>query len=132
MDVERDVTAEESLDCGIFANSRAIEIGRSALRDRLLSVDYDRLCADPGPTITSLLDFVGVSIDDVARLAKTPTAWASVGRHLQHPIAHFRRDQVEAVREMGFDVPSIGISHELRRWTSRRSGLFADRDPMSE
>jgi hypothetical protein len=119
LDPTEDLTPEMSLDWWIRANSQAIADGTAVLGDRLLVVNDDRLCVDPRPDIAALLALLDVE-GDLDDLSRAPEGRLTAGRHREHPIARFRRDQLEAVADLGFEVPSIARWPGLRRLVQRR------------
>lgn len=98
--------AVAALDYWIAANRRAMEVGSSLLGGRFLTLNYEALCADPGPTVRRLCGFLGADCGDerVERAARIPRRPATQGRYQHRDLSIFRADQIDAVRAAGFAV----------------------------
>lgn len=88
------------------ANKRAITLGQKLLKERFLVINFDKLCMNPGREIKLLLDFLGldvkcVNMDELERLPRFPE---SAGRYKNYDLSIFDKDEIEAVRELGFVV----------------------------
>lgn len=93
------------LDYWITANRRAISLARDRFGENFLLVNYDQFCADPEAGVPALAEFLGVDIGseqktDLLSLIR-PT---SIGRHEALARGVFSEDQINAVRELGFQV----------------------------
>ena len=90
----------------VRSNLRALEIGHRAGSDRFLCLNYDRLCAEPTNEIRRLVEFIGVDLSqkDFLALCALPRRLDSHGRYLQRDCRVFDCEDIDAVREMGFDV----------------------------
>jgi hypothetical protein len=88
------------------ANRRAIALGKKLLKERFLVINFDRLCMDPRREIELLIDFLGLNINGVTmdKLEKLPQLPTSAGRYKNYDLSIFDRDEIEAVRELGFIV----------------------------
>lgn len=88
------------------ANRRAITLGQKLLKERFLVLNFDKLCMYPGREIALLIDFLGldtkcVNMDELERLPKIPE---SAGRYKNYDLSIFDKDEIAAVRELGFVV----------------------------
>jgi Sulfotransferase family len=90
----------------IAANTSAIIRARSLFGHRFRVIDFERLCADPRGEIDGLLAFLGVDRPRAARgrLYDLPRPPQSAGRYRRHSLATFSRQDLDAVRELGFAV----------------------------
>lgn len=95
----------QSLNYWIAANRRAIDIGEEQLGDRFLLFNYDDLCRSPREGVRILADFldVGLSREELEDLAAL-VAPKSTGRWKQHGTEMFTDTQLDAVRNLGFEV----------------------------
>jgi hypothetical protein len=95
-----------SLEYWIRANRQAIAKGREILGERFLIVSFDDLCANPVRQISRLLGFLGISNEDgvLRRLTTIPRSPKSAGRHRGAGPSLFTREQIAAVRDLGFAV----------------------------
>lgn len=77
-----------------------------SLGDRLLMLNYDRLCADPAEGLGLLLRFVEVAPPPATRdrLLASIRPPESVGRFRRHPSTDFDPADVAFARGLGFDV----------------------------
>ena len=72
--------------------------------DRVLLLNYDRLCAEPQAQIEALLQFAGISSDpalkaDLLTRIKPPS---SMGRFRDHRLSQFAPEDVAYVKSLGF------------------------------
>ena len=74
--------------------------------DRVLLLDYDRLCEAPAPGMDALCTLLGVRPTPAQRkaLEGLPVAPASVGRYRDHPDAGFDAADLAFVAELGFPI----------------------------
>ena len=95
-----------SLKYWIAANTRAFDLAKALGPERVLIVNFDRLCLAPAQEVSRILEFVGSSFsaDDVRGLTVLPQTPASSDRYLRHDCSVFDRDDVDAVRRLGFEV----------------------------
>lgn len=94
---------EASLAYWIRANTQAIETARRLGIDHLV-VNFDRLCAEPGPGVGGLLRFLGRDGLDPARFASLVEPPASIGRHRSESLAFVTDADRSAIRGLGFEV----------------------------
>lgn len=89
----------------VAATRRALEVGAS-LGERFLFLDYDALCTEPRVVLPKLLAFAGVNVDEarLGTLAALPRPPRSMGRYRTQPWQELNADNIEAVRQLGFDV----------------------------
>lgn len=82
-----------------------LERGRR-LGGRFLLLNYDRLCADPGEGLGTLLRFLGAEPPGATRdrLLASIRPPQSVGRFRRHPPSDFDPEDVAFARELGFDT----------------------------
>lgn len=88
------------------ANRKAITLGRKHLKERFLVINFDKLCTDPRHEIELLIHFLGldtrcVNMDELERLPRLPE---SAGRYRKYDLSIFGKEEIEAVRELGFIV----------------------------
>lgn len=95
----------QSLDYWIAANRRAIRIGEELLGDRFLLLNYDNLCNAPQEGVTILANFLDIDLshEELEALSEL-VAPISTGRWKQHGTAMFSDAQLDAVRNLGFEV----------------------------
>lgn len=86
-----------------WAHERILEIGQ-ALGDRLLMLNFDRLCSDREKELRRLLDFLALDPpdEDVRSLASLIKAPGSIDRYRASPSGLFDPTDVAFVRTMGF------------------------------
>ena len=63
-----------------FANALAADYGESQMGSRYLRVDYGQLCAEPGPGLRKLLEFMEVAPDLAADIGNLVQPSRSIGR----------------------------------------------------
>ncbi|MCF7982825.1 MAG: sulfotransferase [Thiohalocapsa sp.] len=102
---EMPITPRYSLKYWCRAHRRLLDLQR-AWPDRILLLDYDALCREPGPHLAALLSFLGVvpeprRIRALADLVRPPP---SIGRYRAGGLDAFDPQDVEFVAEMGFAV----------------------------
>ena len=97
---------KSSLKYWIAANERAISLGKELLKERFLLINFDRLCLVPEQEITKLINFLGLSTSDVNmhELVTLPKVPSSMGRYMKNDISIFSKDEIEMVKELGFEV----------------------------
>lgn len=95
-----------SLQYWINANRTAIDCGRAIFGHRFLLIHFDDFCALPEKGVETLLDFLEVSCEDQkrARLASLPRVPRSTGRYRNHDLSVFNDAELQAVRELGFNI----------------------------
>lgn len=95
-----------SLQYWIKANKRAIDLGQRLLGRRFLLLNFERLCLKPVHEINCLLDFLEVDKDniDLVSLAAVPKRPKSLGRYRKHDTSIFSHDEIESVKDLGFEV----------------------------
>jgi hypothetical protein len=96
--------ARRSLRYWYVANKRAIDVGE-LLGDRFLLLNFDEMCQEPVPSIHRLLEVARVPHDErsdwLAALVEVP---ASTGRYSGLDLRQFTDEELDGVRELGFDV----------------------------
>lgn len=95
------VPAVDQLAYWVRANRRAAELGRRLLGERLVIVDYDDLCRDPGRGVAELAARLGLaaSQSELAACAAL-VAPRSLGRHRDHDLGLLPRELVEEALEL--------------------------------
>jgi hypothetical protein len=90
----------------VRANQAAIAIGEERLRNRFLVLNFDMLCASPETEIDRLIEFSGLPVSGETRetLIKLPRVPGSTGRYKDQDRSTLAPENVEAVRELGFDI----------------------------
>lgn len=88
------------------ANKRALTLGRKLLKERFLVINFDKLCMNPGREIELLIDFLGldtrgVKMDELQKLPKFPKSY---GRYKNYDLSIFSKEEIEAVKALGFVV----------------------------
>lgn len=88
------------------ANRRAITLGQELLRERFLVINFDKLCMNPRREIELLIDFLGLDTKcvNINELERLPKLLKSMGRYKNYDLSIFDKDEIEAVRELGFVV----------------------------
>lgn len=88
------------------ANKRTITLGQQLLNKRFMLINFDRLCINPKEEIELLVSFLGIDAQrvDINTLAKLPKQPESTGRYKKYDLSIFSKDEIDAVKEMGFDV----------------------------
>ncbi|MEO1700407.1 MAG: hypothetical protein AAFR71_00005, partial [Pseudomonadota bacterium] len=98
--------APQMLDYWLFSEIRVAKLQTAEqFQNRILRVDYDRLCTDPTDGIGKIVRFLGESADaslvgDVQALIK-PT---SQGRYRDEDLTIFSVAQLQAVERLGFQI----------------------------
>lgn len=95
-----------SLKYWIEANMRAITLGQKLPGRKFLVVNFDTLCMNPRREIELIMDFLGLDTQgtDMDKLERLPQFPPSAGRYKNYDLSVFRKDEIEAVRELGFVV----------------------------
>ena len=106
---DRTEITKKQLDYWIRVNKLVLETCREKMRGRHLVVNFNRLCANPLDEIRRLFTVTGIEWDEqlIARLAMIPKTPASTGRYLTEDLSGLTRQQMEAVRDLGFEVELI-------------------------
>jgi hypothetical protein len=96
-----------ALDYWVAANRRALQLGPELLGERFHLLNLNQLRRDPGPSVTRLLEFVGVDIstEDVSslcRLAEPPV-------NTPAPADYFGLTEVQrdGFAMLGFEIPGV-------------------------
>ncbi len=93
------------LDYWICANKRAIDIGTNILNNRFLVLNYDKICQKKSTELQKLVDFLKIdSKSNIINNFLSAIKITSIGRYKMHDISIFSNQQIETVREFGFDV----------------------------
>ena len=95
-----------SLEYWIKSNTTALALGKRLLGGRFFVVNFDRLCSEPRREVKKLVRFLdmdenNVSMDELCSLPKTPL---SAGRYRRCELGIFDKDEIDAVRKLGFTV----------------------------
>lgn len=95
-----------SLKYWIEANRRVITLGQKLLGKRFFVVNFDTLCLHPRREIESIMNFLGLNTHGVNmdKLEKLPQFPPSAGRYKSYDMSVFTKDEIEAVRALGFVV----------------------------
>jgi hypothetical protein len=98
-------TPRASLRFWCWAHKRMLEIARR-WPERAMFLNYDRLCLDPLPSLTSLLQFLGIApktetIDTLRHSIRIPE---SIGRFRMHGTADLDPGDVSFVASLGFPI----------------------------
>ncbi len=101
-----DPSPAASLDYWIRANETAIEEGKALHPGRFYLLNYDELCANPKPEVTSFVEFLGLDPPDevVRELARVPRAGSSRPRSHCDVQMVFGDERLAHVRALGFPV----------------------------
>lgn len=99
------MTPRHSLKYWCWVHRRILHIGK-ALKSRFLFLRFEDLCRNPEAEIRTLLSFASVppDADLVRRSVDMIVPPASIGRHKNHPLDAFDTDDIEFVRQLGFEV----------------------------
>lgn len=95
-----------SLEYWIKSNKKVISFCRHFSKNNFLLINYDNLCSVPSKEIERLINFLGLEIKNIniiklCSLIKKPI---SIGRYKKYDLSIFRKEQIDAVRELGFKV----------------------------
>ena len=79
---------------------------RQRMGHRLHFLSFDRLCQDPEGELEALREFAGIQVSKrrLAELARQVSPPATTGRFREHDLSVFDPQDIEFVRQMGFDV----------------------------
>jgi len=101
-----DETPRALLTYWVRANRRAFAIGSALGSERFLSLRFEDLCRTPEAAVVRIAAFLGRDLEpgERARLAAIPNAPDSIGRHRHHDLGQFRREDLDAVSELGFEL----------------------------
>lgn len=72
-------------------------------RQRMFWLDYDALCRNPEQSVFDLLQFLGLDHSDAGALA-AQVRMPSTQRHAGQSLSHFRAQDVEYVRSLGYPI----------------------------
>ena len=89
-----------------IASHKRMQGFRQRMGHRLHFLSFDRLCTDPEGELEALREFAGIQISkkQLAELASQVAPPATTGRFRQHDLSVFAPEDVEFVRNMGFEV----------------------------
>ncbi|MHA1659095.1 MAG: sulfotransferase [Promethearchaeota archaeon] len=95
-----------SLEYWIKANKKVISFCKHFLKNKFLLINYDSLCHIPSKEIEKLIIFLelenrNINISKLCSLIKKPI---STGRYKKYNLSIFGKEQIDAVRELGFKV----------------------------
>ncbi len=95
-----------SLNYWIKANQKVIALGEELLGDRFLIINFDEMCFNPQKDIERLISFLdidrkGIDMDRLSKLIKIPK---SIGRYNRHDLTIFTDQEINQVRNLGFEV----------------------------
>ena len=101
-----DLLPKAALEYWIVANKRAIAIGELLGTNKFLLLNFDKLCSSPRTEVIKITNFLQLDIKelDETRLysfLKTP---ASTGRYKENDLSIFTREDIENVRQLGFEI----------------------------
>lgn len=101
-----ELITQASLHYWIKANERVLEYGKQLLGDRMLILNFDKLCYEPRKNVGRLIDFLeidksNIDFDNLCRLIKMPK---SIGRHRKHEMNMFSKEEIDSVKQFGFEV----------------------------
>ncbi|MEJ7585170.1 MAG: sulfotransferase [Acidimicrobiales bacterium] len=98
--------AVSALRYWIRANRRALDIMGRHPPERTLVVRFDELCRSPDAEVRRLLRFLCLEPEQTSlrELLSLPKAPASSGRYQDHHLTIFADNEIEAVRQLGFEV----------------------------
>lgn len=67
---------------------------------------HNEFCEKPEKEIRALLEFAGLQVDEekVLQCSKIPEIPKTQGRYREHDLTIFRKDQLEKVRDFGFEI----------------------------
>jgi hypothetical protein len=79
---------------------------RQRMGHRLHFLSFDRLCQDPEAELEALREFAGIQVSKrrLAELARQVSPPATTGRFREHDLSVFDPQDIDFVRQMGFDV----------------------------
>lgn len=102
----RELLPKASLRYWIRANRASIRMGEDLLGDAFLVLSFDELCRDPRNKTRELADFLGLdeASVDLTRLHKLIRKPSSLGRYKDHGLGMFSKEEVLAVKDLGFAV----------------------------
>jgi len=94
------------LDYWIKANQAAIQQGTQLLQERFLLLIFDEMCLHPRTTLETLIEFLSVEVDqaEICKLSKLIKVPKSIGRYKDHNMDIFSKEEIKAVRELGFEI----------------------------
>ena len=100
-----EITPRFSLQYWCIVHRRVLEIGRS-MGSNFLFLNYDNFCSNPESGIFELCEFLGledakVSVPALIEMVDAPD---SIGRFKQYGTSIFDENDVEYVKELGFDT----------------------------
>ena len=88
------------------ASHKRMQGFRETMGDRLHFLSFDRLCVDPEGELEALREFAAIPISKrgLAELAATVSTPSTSGRFRNQDLGQLNPEDVEFVREMGFEV----------------------------
>ena len=100
-----DQLAIKQLDYWIATTKDAIGASKK-YPDRILFLNHSSFCRNPETEVNRLLDFAGIRVDEqtLTRLYEIPGNTGSNNRYLEKDLSIFRDEQLQFVREMGFEI----------------------------
>lgn len=100
--------AKKQLDYWIACNNYVINIAKK-LPENFYLLNYQNLCKNPIDEIENILEFLDISIDEhlMKKLVSIPNDNLKTGRYLTKDIKIFTSTQIEAVKNLGFDVDLV-------------------------
>lgn len=101
---EEALLPKASLQYWIRSHQRIVRFREEVMGERLLLLNYDRLCARPEIELTRLAAFLGVSLPDIGALASRVKPPTSLDRYKREDLSIYDEAELEAVRQLGFEV----------------------------
>ena len=95
-----------SLSYWVAANQKVIKTGKELGPEKFLLLNYDQLCLHPEKEIQKICEFLDVrpSLDQLNELVSIPTVPKSKGRYKSHNLNQFDKNDIDYVKELGFEV----------------------------
>lgn len=108
VDYPSDVTKlpAASLEFWIRSNRKAIDTATTVFGKNFLLINFELLCSNPEKEMRKFFDFVEVNIDEKTfhQFCKVPKMPISSGRYRVKGLSAFSKEQLDAVKQLGYDI----------------------------
>ena len=103
--IDEFVSEKMMLEYWIFANKRAIEIGKKQLNDKFMIINYNNFCRSSLDELQKLAEFLNIKADkNIIKKILNTIKPITINRFEKNDLSIFTKKQIESVREFGFDV----------------------------
>lgn len=90
----------------VEANKRILELSKNFGQEKILLLNFDKLCSQPKKEIQKIVNFIGLeaSENQLKKAISLPTVPKSKNRFKEHGISEFRSDDLEFLKSLNYDL----------------------------